>query len=151
MVCLKKKTFVLKHLRRWNTGLEHRATELVEENSEGDATYRADVRVYSFDNLLLVVDVDKMSAADIAELVASAARDTKSIYRALEATVQIAGNGYQVQLPPATDAGFREGDRAACHPARGMLAITKDDGTSAGSDAVRLARDLVTIRREQVG
>jgi hypothetical protein len=127
-----------------------RAAELIEENSEGDPTYRADVRVYSFNHLLLVVDVENVSAAHTAELVSSAARDTKSIYRAMNASVQIAGNGYQVQLPPARDAGFTEGDRAPCHTARGVLIISKDDGTSAGADAARLARDLVTIRTNQL-
>ncbi len=127
-----------------------RAAELVEETSEGDATYRADVRVYSFDYVLLVVDITRVSADHIAELVASAARDTDSIYRAMDASVQTAGNGYQVQLPPARDAGFQEGDRAPCHTARGVLVISKDDGTFAGVDAARLARDLVTIRKEQV-
>jgi hypothetical protein len=127
-----------------------RAAELVEENSDGDATYRADVRVYSFEHVLLVVDVDTVSPTHTAELVASAARDTNSIYRAMNASVQIAGNGYQVQLPPARDADFTEGDRAPCHTARGVLIISKDDGTAAGADAARLARDLVTIRKEQL-
>lgn len=127
-----------------------RAGELVEENSDGDATYRADVRIYSFDHLLFVVDVDNVSATHIAELVASAARDTNSIYRAMNASVQIAGNGYQVQLPPAQDAGFTEGDRAPCYTARGVLIISKDDGSAVGADAARLARDLVTIRNDQL-
>lgn len=68
----------------------------------------------------------------------------------MDATVQIARHGYQVQLPPATDAGFTEGDRAPSHPAPGILVISKDDGTSAGADAARLAQDIVTIRNEQV-
>jgi hypothetical protein len=127
-----------------------RAAELVEEDSEGNATYRADVRVYAFDHVLLVVDIDNVSAAHTAELVSSAAGDTDSIYRAMDASVQIAGNGYQVQLPPARDAGFTKGDRAPCHTARGVLVISRDDGTAAGADAARLARDLVGIRKEQV-
>jgi hypothetical protein len=127
-----------------------RAAELVEENSEGEPTSLADVRVYSFEHVLLVVDVEAVAATEIAELVASAARDTQSIYRAMDASVQIAGNGYQVQLPPARDAGFSEGDRAPCHTARGVLIISNDDGTTAGAAAARLARDLATIRTEQV-
>ncbi len=127
-----------------------RAAELVEESNEGDLTYRADVRVYAFDHLLLVIDVETVSAHHTAALVASAARDTKSIYRAMNASVQIAGNGCQVQLPPARDAGFQEGDRAPCHTARGVLVITKDDGTSTAADATSLARDLVSIRTEQL-
>jgi len=86
--------------------------------------------------------VDRVSVSDRAELIASTARDTKSIYRAGGARIQIAGNGYQVNLPPAEDAGFDEGDAAPVHPAPGLLVITTDD-----RHASRLAADLVTIRR----
>ncbi len=127
-----------------------RAAELVEENSEGEVTSLAAVRVYAFDHLLLAVDTDVVSAEQTAELVASAARDSGSIYRAMAASVQIAGNGYQLQLPPARDAGFEIGDRAPCHTAPGVLVISKDDATSAGANAARLARDLVTIREDQL-
>ncbi len=126
-----------------------RSSGLVEEDADGEATSLSDVRVYAFDHLLLVVDTNSVSTAHTTELVIAAAKDTKSVYRALKATVQIAGHGYQVQLPPAEDAGFTEGDRAPCHTASGMIAISRDDGTSAGADAARLARDLVTIRNEQ--
>ena len=126
-----------------------RSAGLVEENSDGEATSLADVRVYAFDHLLLVIDFDAVATEDVTELVVAAARDTKSIHRAMDATVQIAGHGYQVQLPPATDAGFSEGDRAPCHPAPGILIISKDDGTSAGADTARLAQDIVTLRNEQ--
>jgi hypothetical protein len=127
-----------------------RSAKFVKENSDGEATSLADVRVYAFDHLLLVIDPGAVATEDVMELVVAAARDTKSIHRAMDATVQIAGNGYQVQLPPAVDAGFDEGDRAPCHPARGLLVISRDDGTSAGANAARIAQDLVTIRAEQI-
>jgi hypothetical protein len=127
-----------------------RSSGLVEEDSEGDITYRADVRVYAFDHLLLVIDRNQLRTAETAELVVAATQDTKSVYRARDAAVQVAGNGYQVQLPPAADAGFAEGDRAPCQPGPGLLAISRDDGTSAGADAARLAQDLVTIRNDQI-
>lgn len=41
----------------------------------------ADVYVYGFDNLLIVVDADNVSASNRAERVASAARDSDGIYR----------------------------------------------------------------------
>jgi hypothetical protein len=126
-----------------------RSAGLVEENSDGEATSLADVRVYAFDHLLLVIDLDAVATEDVAELVVAAARDTMSIHRAMDATVQIAGHGYQVQLPPATDAGFTDGDRAPCHPAPGILVIFRDNGTSAGANAARLAQDIVTLRNEQ--
>ena len=68
----------------------------------------------------------------------------------MNASIQIAGNGYQLQLPPPSDAGFTQGDRAPCHPAPGVLIISTDDDTPAGADAVRLAADLVSLRRHQL-
>lgn len=120
---------------------EARNAELVTESSNGDVTHRAEVLVYGFDGLLLVVDAHKVSPSDRAELVASLARETDSIHRGEPATIEIAGNGYQVQLPGCTAAGFYEGDSTTVLVRRGMLLI--HDGTQA-----RLARDIATIREE---
>jgi hypothetical protein len=122
-----------------------RSAGLVEENHEGDATYKADVRVYSFDDLLLLVDrdTDRVENAAVAELVASATRDTKSVYRAGNAAVTIAGHGYQVQLPPAEDAGFYVGTDTTVKTAPGVLVVHRDRSS-------RLAEDVVSIRRDQV-
>lgn len=122
-----------------------RSAALVEENNEGDATYRADVRVYTFDDLLLVVDrdTDRVKDVAVAELVASAARDTGSVYRAGHSSVTIAGNGYQVQLPNAQDAGFYVDTETRVSTAPGVLVIYRDR-------SARLAEDLVSIRRDQV-
>jgi hypothetical protein len=127
-----------------------RAAGFVEEDKNGEATYLAEVRVFAFDHLLLVVDLETVSTAHTTELVVAAAQDTDSIYRAMDASVQIAGNGYQVQLPPAADAGFRKGDTAPCQAARGVLVISQYDGTGKGADSARLAADLVTLRNEQL-
>jgi hypothetical protein len=127
-----------------------RSANLVEENNDGDATYTASVRVYSFDHLLIVVDTDRVRADEIAELVSSAAEYTGSIHQAINATVTTEGNGYRVQLPPATDAGFRAGDRAPVHTSRGVLIITTDDGTSASREATRIARELKGLRDDQL-
>lgn len=135
---------------------EVRAAGLVEENppenpSEDDSppypTYLADLRVHAFENLLLVVDrdPDRVSAAAAAELVASAARDTKSAYDAAKTSVQIQGHGYQIQLPPAKDAGFRDGHTAPVATSSGVLAIHKKN-----ADAARLAEDIVSQRRAQI-
>ena len=127
-----------------------RAAGLVEEDNDGEATYLADVRVYAFDDLLLVVDLEAVTTAHTTDLVVAAARDTNSIHRAMDASVQIAGNGYQVQLPPAEDAGFCEGDATPCQSAHGMIIVSRDDGTTNGRNTVRLTADLVTIRTEQL-
>jgi len=128
---------------------EARTAGMIEEDSEGRAKRRADVRVFAFDGVLIVVDLDNVRDEEITELVASTARDTKTIYRAGDSKIQIAGNGYQVQIPPAEDAGFEIGDRAGCHPAPGLLVITIANGPRA-RDASRLAADLVEHRRAQI-
>lgn len=135
---------------------EVRAAGLVEENppenpSEDDSppypTYRAEVRVHAFEDLLLVVDrdPDRLESADAAELVASVARDTKSAYDAAKTTVQIQGHGYQLQLPPAKDAGFRQGHTAPVATAPSVLAIHEKS-----DDAARVAKDIIEHRRAQV-
>lgn len=120
-----------------------RDADLVDEDTDGNATRLADVYVYGFDDLLLVVDADRVAAGDRAELVATTARDTDSIHRGARSRLEIAGNGYQVQLPGCRDAGLLEGDRAPVVARQGLLVV--HDGTQA-----RLAGDLVAIRDEQV-
>ena len=120
-----------------------RQAGLVEEDTEGEATRLAGVHVYGFDDLLLVVDSVRVSGSDRAELVATAAKDTGSIHEGATASVEIAGNGYQVQLPGSRQAGLNVGDNAPVVSAVGLLVI--HDGTNP-----RIADDLVTIRNEQV-
>lgn len=120
-----------------------REASLVKEDGDGEATYLADVLVYGFDDLLLVVDADRVDVGTRAELVASAASDTDSIHQGASASLEIAGNGYQVQLPGCRLAGFHEGDRAPVVSRQGLLCI--HDGTQA-----RLVEDLATIRDGQV-
>jgi hypothetical protein len=133
-----------------------RAAGLVEESppenpTENDSppypTYRANVRVYAVENALLVVnrDTDRVSEAAAAELVAAVIRDTETARDAAKTPVQVKGHGYQLQLPPAEDSGFREGETAPVQSAPDVLVIHKKQ-----RDAERLARDLIEIRRAQV-
>jgi hypothetical protein len=119
-----------------------RKAELVTEDADGNATRLAGVYVYGFDDVVLVVDAESVSAAHRADLVAQAARDTESVHRGAAASVQIAGNGYQVQLPGCKAAGFSVGDRAPAASGQGILVI--HDGTQG-----RLVDELVTRRAEQ--
>jgi len=119
-----------------------RRAGMVEETDDGEATRLADVFVYGFDSLLLVIDADRVSDTDRADLVSSAASDTDSVYCGEQASLEIAGNGYQVQLPGCRTAGFYEGDSCPVHSEMGLLAI--HDGTGE-----RLAGDLIEIRAAQ--
>jgi len=126
---------------------EQEPEEIAEDESGPWPTYRADVRVHAFEDVLLVVDrdTDRVARADAAELVASAARDTETAFDAAKTTVQVKGHGYMVQLPPASDAGFRDGHSAPAQPAPGIMVIHKHS-----EDAARLGRDLAQIRYAQV-
>ena len=119
-----------------------RAAGLVEETDD-EPTRLADIRVFAFDDLLLVVDIDRITDENMVELATSAALDTVSIHRVTNASLQIAGNGYQVQLPGAADAGFHVDDQVPCTPAPNLLVI-------AAEGSKRVAADIVTIRKEQV-
>ncbi|WP_435158529.1 hypothetical protein [Haladaptatus sp. DFWS20] len=119
-----------------------RTAGLVEETDD-EPTRLADIRVFAFDDLLLVIDIDRITDENVVELATTAALDTVSIHRVANASLQIAGNGYQVQLPGAADAGFHVGDRVPCTPAPNLLVI-------AAEGSKRVAADIVTIRREQV-
>jgi hypothetical protein len=120
-----------------------RSAGLVEETSEGDATRHADVWVYGFDEIIVALDANRVETDHRAEIVASAAGDSESIYGGQKTTVSDAGNGYQLQLPGCEDAGLRLGDRAPVVPRPGLIII--HDGTQ-----TRLAEDLAAIRDSQV-
>ena len=79
---------------------------MVTEDSDGTATCRGEVYVYMFDDLLLVIDSENVTVSHCVELVTAAANDTSSIHHGGLATVEIAGNGYQVQLPGCQNSGF---------------------------------------------
>ena len=113
-----------------------------------EPTYRAAVRVYAVDGHLLVVDRDRMAEHEIAELVMVAISDTDTIFRAANASVQVKGHGYMVTLPPAEDAGFRDGDTAPVIPAPNMLVIVHGK-REAHNETSELADALHTIRNEQ--
>ncbi len=122
---------------------EAREAGMVVEDSDGAATHRAEVYVYGFDDLLLLIDTETVAVSHRTELVTAAAQDTSSIHRGGLATVEIAGNGYQIQLPGCRDAGFQLGDTTPVAVGPGVIVI--HDGTER-----RLADDLLSIRSEQI-
>lgn len=120
-----------------------RGAGLVQENADGEATRLSGVYVYGFDGLLVVVDAERVSAAERAEIVSTAAEATESIHRGEAATVEVAGNGYQAQLPGAESAGFAVGDTAPVVLSDGLLVIH--------GDVDREIVDLVsTVRDDQL-
>jgi hypothetical protein len=141
-------------IKRPSDGLAYQITRpareagLVKETEDGDASYLATVRVHAVDGLLLIVDVDELSDAEEADLHATAIQDTDSTYTSIEVSVGHSGNGYQVQVTNAPDAGFREGDTPTVTTAPGVILLS-GEGIDGGS-ADRLAKDLMTLRRQQI-
>jgi hypothetical protein len=124
------------------------AASFVAEDDNNTATRLARTRIHAFAGLLVAIDVDRVPDGAESELVATAAADTKTAYRAVTAHVQIAGNGYQLQLPNAEDAGLHEGDTPSITTAAGVLIIAHNE-TDTETNPVRVGKDLVTLRREQ--
>jgi hypothetical protein len=116
---------------------EARKAGLVHENQS-----RAEVYVYAFDDLLMVID-QSISMGYRADLISTAAGDTESMHTGYPASIEVAGNGYQVQLPGSQEAGFNVGDDGHVRAKDGILFI--HDGTMG-----RLIDDLYAIRDEQV-
>ncbi|WP_227379514.1 hypothetical protein [Haladaptatus halobius] len=56
-----------------------RAAKLVEETDD-ETTRLSTIRVFAFDKLLLVIDIDRVKNENVVELVTSAALDTVSIH-----------------------------------------------------------------------
>jgi len=141
-------------IKRPSDGLAYQITRparksgLVKESEDGEASYLATVRVHAVNGLLLIVDVDDLSDAEEADLHATAIRDTDSTYTSIEVSVSHSGNGYQVQVTNAPDAGFREGDTPTVTTAPGVIVLS-GDATDGGSTD-RLAKDLVTLRRQHL-
>jgi len=121
---------------------EARKAGLVREGSNGDVSRLAGVYVYAFDDLLMVID-QSVSMGYRADLISAAAGDTESMHTGYPASIEIAGNGYQVQLPGSQEAGFNVGDDGHVRAKDGVLFV--HDGTMG-----RLIDDLYAIRDEQV-
>lgn len=109
----------------------------------GDSIDRSDVWVVGFDNLLLTVGQEAVSDPHRLELIQAALRDTESLYHCEPASVSQSGNGFQVQLPGATRAGFRKGETVHCRQYNGIVCIHPEDEH-------RLPDDLLEIRASQL-
>ncbi|RNJ22047.1 hypothetical protein [Halosegnis longus] len=121
-----------------------REAGLVRETDNGDVHDLADVFIVVVDGTLLVGNREQITGRDRIELVDTLARDAESLYRIMDASIQPEGNGYQVQLPNAGDAGFEHGDRAPVTTGNDLLVI--HDGEPR---RVEWADAVVALRGEQ--
>ena len=121
-----------------------REAGLVRETDDGDVRDLADVFIVAVDDTLLLWNREKISGRDRIELVDALARDSGSLYRIMFASIQPEGNGYQVQLPNASDAGFEGGDRAPVTTGNDLLVV--HDGEPR---RVERADAVVALRAEQ--
>ncbi|WP_153952720.1 hypothetical protein [Halosegnis longus] len=121
-----------------------REAGLVRETDDGDVHDLADVFIVAVDDTLLVGNRAELTGRDRIELVDPLARDAESLYRIMFASIQPEGNGYQVQLPNARDAGFEEGDRAPVTVGNDLFVV--HDGEPR---RVERADAVVALREEQ--
>lgn len=121
-----------------------RQAGFVIEDNDGLATRRADVLVYGFDNLILLFDKSHASAENRSDIIKKAVDGTQSIHRGEKATVEMAGNGYQIQLPGCQEAGINKGDTLSILVADGLVILfsKKRDRD--------LATDLLRTRQKQI-
>lgn len=125
-----------------------RAAGLVEEDSEGEVEYRADVLVHAVDDLLVIIDRDRVEASARGALVRRAIEYRDSTHRASFTQVQPKGHGYAIVLgQPAGDAGFEVGETAPVTPVDGALFINRMDVP----DITKVVSGLETLRKNQVG
>lgn len=123
-----------------------RSAGLVEEDDEGETRYRADVHLHAVDDLVLVIDRDRVDMEDRAELVRAAIRYQESTHQSRRAKILHKGNGYMVTLGDlATDAGFEVGDPAPTSPAPGLILINRKNV----SGLTEPIDGLVGLRQEQ--
>ena len=119
----------------------------IRENDDGRVTHRAeDLYVYTFDELCVIIDTERIDAPERAELVTAAADDSSSIYGGVPAAISDAGNGYKVALPEGKAAGFSSDDgykQVSLRGFSGVICVYK------GSQS-RLVDDLEIIRSEQL-
>lgn len=121
-----------------------REAGLVRETDDGDVRDLADVFIVAVDDTLLVGDRAELTGRDRIELVDALARDADSLYRIMFASIQQEGNGYQVQLPNARDAGFEKGDHAPVTVGNDLFVV--HDGEPR---RVERADAVVALRGEQ--
>lgn len=123
-----------------------RSAGLVEEDDEGETRYRAHVLLHAVDDIVLVIDRDRVDVEDRAELVRAAIEYQESSYRCSYTRIQHKGNGYMVRLGPiAEDAGFEIGDTAPTSTAPGLLIINRQQ-VAGLTDPIEV---LVGLRRDQ--
>ncbi|WP_435175668.1 hypothetical protein [Halorussus sp. AFM4] len=124
---------------------ELKPEERAEDENPPYPNYRAAIRIHAFDGLILILDRDRVAQSDAAELVAHAIEETQTVFSALNAIVSIMGQGYMVQLPNGSEAGFEEGDTAPVQVSPNILVIHNES-----DESVELATELASMRETQV-
>jgi len=83
----------------------------IRENDDEQVIHRVeDLYVYTFDDLCMIIDTERIDVPERAELITAAADDSSSIYRGVPAAISDAGNGYKVALLEAKATGFSSDD-----------------------------------------
>ena len=148
-----------------------RKANLVDESDHPDGEGKiveryAPLRMYAFENFIVVVDTERVCDKNIVELVTTVAKRTGTIYQASNTKVQRRGNGYQIPVTVGKDAGWVEGNKIGTYPAPGVLGLGRgsdpdDNGeneaqentsvpSSVAAETVKIGETLVEDRKAQL-
>lgn len=121
-----------------------RSANLVRD--DGETEQLAECYVAAVHGLLVVVDVD-VKSRERTELIHVA---SDRLYRVVRSQIVPSGNGYQIGLPNARDAGFEVGDDAPVSVGDRLLVIQRPDAAlEAGASPATRAESLVALRSDQ--
>jgi len=140
-----------------------RKADLVDESTKMDGEKEvtvvdrmAPIRTYAFEGFVLVVDRERVDDEDIVDMVTSVAENSGTIYQSAKVKVQRGGNGFQVPINVAKDAGWRERHKIEFYPAQGVLGLAwvssgeMDVPREKEKQAAKLGELVQTVRDTQL-
>ena len=111
----------------------------------GETEQLAECYVAAVHGLLLVIDVT-VDDHKRTELIHAA---SDRLYRVVRSQIVPSGNGYQIGLPNARDAGFELGDDAPVAVGNRLLIVQQPDATlEGGASPMTRAESLVALQHE---
>ena len=101
------------------------------------------VRVYGFDQYIIVAGIDDITDENLSEIIVTAIEYTKTAYSATDNKISKVGHGWAVQLAPAKNAGFEADDELEAKVAPGLVLLKREYNHP-------LDDKLVSLRKSQL-
>jgi len=84
------------------------------------------VRVYGFDQYIIVAGINDITDENLSEIIVEAIEYTKTAYSATNNKISKNGNGWGVQLAPAKNAGFEADDELEAKVAPALVFLKRE-------------------------